>query len=307
METEQPGLLDFDEDDSDDDEGSQGSLPSDDGALSRAADPGSRSRTSRTQTAATRPHTSMSDESEGPPEQGSTRYYIEEIEAALAEGNAKEASKLVVEAIRDHPRNTALQRLSVETSNLVKWYPRFYDALVRVSLTGPTSLVIGNTLSVRYEYSHKQPSTAFKEFLPLARFVDKQVSRYNERMMRNSKLSSDRVANIVATSLNVDKSDVNSITESQAGRGEKAPSKHEWSDEELDLLRSLVDVNQKDRLKDVVETALPFVVACLASWLRCGWKRSDIRVAASVPHQGGSSDRAAAMGSAGDGKEHSSV
>ena len=88
--------------------------------------------------------------------------------------------------------------LLAEAQAGIKWYPHFRDALVRVTLTGPSpTCTIGDVLTVKYDYSHQRPEHETKSFQPFSSMCGSLVKRHDTKLMRNSHLPDEKVERVL--------------------------------------------------------------------------------------------------------------
>jgi hypothetical protein len=89
--------------------------------------------------------------------------------------------------------------LLAEAQAGIKWYPHFRDALVRVTLTGPSpTCTIGDVLTVKYDYSHQRPEHETKSFQPFSSMCGSLVKRHDAKLMRNSHLPDEKVERVLS-------------------------------------------------------------------------------------------------------------
>ena len=76
---------------------------------------------------------------------------LDKIMRMLKEHRNKVAARMAMNALKAHPESSELMHLLAEAEAGVKWFPHFRDALVRVTLAGPSAtFTIGDVLTVKY-------------------------------------------------------------------------------------------------------------------------------------------------------------
>lgn len=187
-----------------------------------------------------------------PVQQNSVEDFAARIKAHMAGGQQSLASEVAVKALMAHPTSQALQSIYDEVQASVKWFPRFRDTLVKVSLATPPSATIGDSVKVSYSYCHKTPQVKYKEYLPLSQQVQNKLTEHDEIVMRNSKLPTHRVAEVVTSAAKVralhapspkvtssDKSPHKEASNDASGRATELGTG--WSEEERKVLQGVLD------------------------------------------------------------------
>jgi hypothetical protein len=57
----------------------------------------------------------------------------------------------------------------------LKWFPRMKDTLVKVTLDAPHFATVGDSIKVRYVYSHRTPEVQYRQFAPLSQHKERKV------------------------------------------------------------------------------------------------------------------------------------
>jgi Arc/MetJ-type ribon-helix-helix transcriptional regulator len=123
---------------------------------------------------------------------------LDKIMQLLKEGRFKSAARTALRAFEDHPKSAEALHLLAQAESGLKWFPHFRDALVHVNLTGPTStMTMGDSLKVQFEYSHQKPEHKTKSFGPFIDSVQGLVRRHDAKLMRNSHLPDDKVERVL--------------------------------------------------------------------------------------------------------------
>ena len=122
--------------------------------------------------------------------------------SVFKDGTLAATADLTLAAMQINPNSPMEQKLAQQALDKLKRFPRFAESLVYVSLHGPTSPVsIGNSVVVRFEYSHKTPTVHVKQYTPLSTVMEQYTRRHDMIMMKNSKLPLERVHSVVESGM----------------------------------------------------------------------------------------------------------